>query len=176
MYERPINDDELMVVDDRLRTEATGWRLDPPADLHQRTMRALAGARPEGTAAGAARTGRAAVAAPSGDLGRVPHGLALAAACLALLITTWAALVLQSPPASVGPEANGGDGSGGTAMTPSGNEAGSGGPAEAPAAPPLSDILAQASLESEMAALETDARTLSSMMTRQVRLISGRER
>ncbi|MDY7108168.1 MAG: hypothetical protein SYC29_05980 [Planctomycetota bacterium] len=172
MSEHPISDDELMVVDERLRAEAEAWRRDPPADLHERTMRALARVAADEHAAGDA---------PSGGLGRVPHGLALAAACLALLITTWAALVLQGPLGGVEAPTPAGD-HGEIAKTLSDDRESQGEvtPAETstpPAAPPvLSDILAAASLESEIAALETDARTLSSMMTRQVRLISGRER
>jgi len=178
MYEDPTNE-ELMAVDGRLRTDADRWRTRPPEDLHQRTMAAIAAARGEATAGtaagGAARWGGPADSALSGRIGRVPHGMALAAASLALLITTWAALVLQSPPAPIEPEMEGG--SGAMVRAPGGTEPGEGAP-EAPIAPtdPLADLLAQASLESEMAALETDARTISAMMTRQVRLIGSERR
>jgi hypothetical protein len=159
MPEHPINDDELMMVEDRLRAEAEAWRRDPPADLHERTM---------GLLQGAAALDEAPIA---GRIGQVPHGLALAAACLALLITTWAALVLQSPPAEIEPQVNGG--ASGEIAGPTGVNLES---ESTPTTPPFSDILAAASLESELAALETDARNLSTMMTRQVRLIGGRER
>ena len=179
MSEHPINDDDLMAVDERLRDDAAGWRIDPPADLHERTMSALAAAREEATSAtaagGAARWGDRAVSAPSGSIGRVSHGMALAAACLALLITTWAALVLQSPPAAVGLQGmDGGGDPGAIATAPGGAEPGPDVPVEVtPPTDPLADLLAAASLESEIAALETDARTISTMMTRQVRLIGG---
>jgi len=173
MSEHPINDNELMAVDERLRADAAGWRIDPPADLHERTMSALAADRGEATAVSSAGG-----AAPSGGIGRLPHGMALAAASLALLITTWAALVLQSPPAPVEPgEMGGGSDSGAIAPTPGGTGPGANQPAEVmPPADPLADLLAAASLESEIAALESDARTISTMMTRQVRLISGQGR
>lgn len=171
MSEHPINDDELTAVDERLHADAAGWRIDPPADLHERTMSALVAARGEAPAVTAAEG-----PAPSGGIGRVPQGMALAAACLALLITTWAALVLQSPPAAVGPQGMG-NGSGHIAQEPGGTEPGADLPENVVApAGPLADLLAAASLESEMAALETDARTISTMMTRQVRLIGGQGR
>jgi hypothetical protein len=157
MSEHPINDDELMVVDERLRAEAAEWRIDPPADLHERTMGVLEAVR--------GQTGIA------GRIGRVPsHGMALAAASLALLITTWAALILQSPPATIEPE-DMGAGPGEIVQSPAGAEPGADQTAEV-----LADLLAAASLEGEIADLETDARTISTMMTRQVRLISGQQR
>jgi hypothetical protein len=171
MSEHLINDDELTAVDERLHADAAGWRIDPPADLHERTMSALVAARREAPAVTAAGG-----PAPSGGIGRVPHGMALAAASLALLITTWAALVLQSPPAPIEPQGMG-NGSGQTAQAPDGVASGADLP-ENVVAPtgPLADLLAAASLESEIAALETDARTISAMMTRQVRLISNPRR